>query len=182
MTTATATRIAAGTWTLDAVHSNFDFIVRHAGVSWLRGSFDAAEGTLVADESGTLTLTGTADAASVHTKSEQLTGHLASPDFFDTAQYPNLTFASGAFTVADDGSLTVPGKLTIKGHTEDVTLTGTLDAVDIDAFGNERVGIELTGMIDRTKFGVNWNAPLPGGGVMVANNVKLVAAIEFIKG
>lgn len=181
MTTATATQIAAGTWSLDAIHSNIDFVVRHAGVSWLRGSFDVAEATLTVSDSGTLQIDGEVDATSVHTKSEQLTGHLASPDFFDTAQYPKLNFSSDEFTVNSDGTLSVPGKLTIKGHTETIELTGRVDASGTDAFGAERVGIELSATIDRTLFGVNWNAPLPTGGVMVANNVKLIAAIEFVQ-
>jgi polyisoprenoid-binding protein YceI len=165
----------AGTWSVDPVHSDVSFEVVHAGVDVFRGSFGEFSATLTGDG-----LTGAAKVASVDVKDEQLSGHLLAPDFFDAARYPEITF-SAAELERNGNALTAKGELTIKGVTEPVELTGTISDPSVDPFGNERVGLTLEATIDRTDFGVSWNAPNQSGGDYLANDVRLVARLALKK-
>jgi polyisoprenoid-binding protein YceI len=165
----------AGTWSADPVHSDVSFEVVHAGVDVFRGSFGEFSATLTRDA-----LTGSAKVASVDVKDEQLSGHLLTPDFFDAARYPEITF-SAAELERNGTALTAKGELTIKGVTKPVELTGTISDPSIDPFGNERVGLSLEATIDRTGFGVSWNAPNQSGGDYLANDVRLVARLALKK-
>jgi polyisoprenoid-binding protein YceI len=165
----------AGTWSADPVHSDVSFEVVHAGVDVFRGSFREFSATLTGDA-----LTGSAKVASVDVKDEQLSGHLLAPDFFDAARYPEITF-SAAELERNGNALTAKGELTIKGVTEPVELTGTISDPSVDPFGNERVGLSLEATIDRTDFGVSWNAPNQSGGDYLANDVRLVARLALKK-
>ncbi len=173
MTTTTATT----TWTADTVHSTANFAVKHSGVATFRGSFDDVTGTL--DLSGEPRLTGEVDVPSIQVKDENLHGHLQSPDFFDTANTPKITFASTSVT-RDGDDVTIEGDLTIKGTTQRVTATGTWLEIEADMTGNPRIGVDIDTTIDRTAFGLNWNAPLPKGGVALANDVKLNVHLELV--
>ena len=167
----------AGTWNADPVHSSVSFEVGYSGVSTFRGSFREFSATL--DGSG---LEGTAKVASVDVKDEQLNGHLQSPDFFDAQRYPEVTFKATELDRGDGNAVTGKGELTIKGVTEPITLHGTISpAPTTDPFGREKVGLRLESEIDRTKFGINWNAPNQSGGDYLANDVKLVAELVLIK-
>jgi polyisoprenoid-binding protein YceI len=161
----------AGTWSADPVHSDVSFEVVHAGVDVFRGSFGEFSATLTGDA-----LTGSAKVASVDVKDEQLSGHLLAPDFFDAARYPEISF-SAAHLEREGNALTAKGELTIKGVTKPVELTGTISDPSVDPFGNERIGLTLEATIDRTDFGVSWNAPNQSGGDYLANDVKLVAEL-----
>ena len=114
-------------------------------------------------------------------KDENLVAHLQSPEFFDAEQYPRITFESTDIAI-EDGAVTVTGDLTLKGHTERVTATGTIVGPVEDPFGNTKVGLQLETVVDRTKFGLNWNAPLPKGGFMLANDVTLSVDLELVQG
>ena len=123
---------------------------------------------------------GTARGASVDVKDENLTAHLQSPDFFDVERNPELRF------VAEDvdlGSNTVeaPGEITIKGVTKPVQVRGILSEPIEDAWGNERLGLQLTASVDRTDFGLNWNMPLPTGDEALANTVTIFAELQLVK-
>jgi len=174
-------QVPAGTWQVDKIHSTVSFAVKHMVVATYRGSFKDFDATLASDDSG-LRLTGVVQAASVDVADENLQAHLGSPDFFDIERTPEIRFESAALQVAEDGSLTVEGDLTLKGHTERVQATGELSYIEADMSGGERVGLELETVIDRTKFGLNWNAPLPKGGFAVANDVKLSVHLELTRG
>jgi polyisoprenoid-binding protein YceI len=174
-------QIPTGTWQADKIHSTVAFAVKHMVVATYRGTFKSYDATLASDDAG-LRLTGVVDAASVDVADENLRGHLGSPDFFDVERTPEIRFESVDLAVADDGSLTVEGDLTIKGHTERVESTGNLSYIEADMSGNERIGVELETEVDRTKFGLNWNAPLPKGGFALSNEVKLTAHLEFTRG
>jgi polyisoprenoid-binding protein YceI len=171
-------RIApAGTWNADPVHSTVGFEVGYSGVSTFRGSFREFEATL--DGSG---LSGSAKVASVDVKDEQLNGHLQSPDFFDAERYPEIGFKATELSRTDDDHVTAKGELTIKGVTQPITLEGTVSAAPTtDPFGREKIGLTLESEIDRTEYGINWNAPNQSGGDYLANDVKLVAELVFIK-
>ena len=167
----------AGTWNADPVHSTVGFEVGYSGVSTFRGSFRDFEATL--DGSG---LAGSAKVASVDVKDEQLNGHLQSPDFFDAQRYPEISFKATELARTDGNHVSAKGELTIKGVTHPITLEGTASpAPTTDPFGREKVGLTLRSEIDRTEYGINWNAPNQSGGDYLANDVKLVAELVLIK-
>ncbi|HVP01654.1 MAG TPA: YceI family protein [Solirubrobacteraceae bacterium] len=168
------------TWTLDTVHSTADFTVKHMVVATFRGTFDTINATLDYD-GDTPKITGTVPVSSVVVKDENLYGHLQSPDFFDAERHPEITFVSTAVRAINGGpAVEVDGDLTIKGVTQPVTATGYITEPTEDIAGNSKVGVELTTVIDRTAFGLNWNAPLPKGGVAVENDVTLTVNLEFV--
>ena len=125
-------------------------------------------------------LRGTAQATSIDVDNEQLSEHLASPDFFDSANHPELRFQGGPLTVAGDGTVQVDGTLVVKGNSAPVTLTGTLTEPVSDPYGITKRGLTIHGSVDRTQVGLNWNAPLPEGGSMLADEVELTASFLFV--
>ena len=177
MTTATA--IPAGTYTTDGVHSSAGFSVKHM-LSTFRGSFGTVNATVTVEEDGSARLTGTVPVGSVIVKDENLQAHLQSPEFFDAEQYPEIRFDSVEL-VADGPTATLTGDLTIKGHTERVTAEGSVVGPIEDPFGNTKLGLQFETVVDRTKFGLNWNAPLPKGGFMLANDVTISVDLELAK-
>ena len=178
MTTATA--IPAGTYATDGVHSSAGFAVKHM-LSTFRGSFGTINATVSVDENGAATLTGSVPVDSVVVKDENLVAHLQSPEFFDAEQYPETRFDSVELTV-DGPVATLTGDLTLKGHTERVTAEGSVVGPIEDPFGNTKLGLQFETVVDRTKFGLNWNAPLPKGGFMLANDVTLSVDLELVQG
>jgi len=178
MSTAVEQQLPAATWSVDPVHSTIGFSIKYL-VSSFRTEFERYDATLdtTGDEPR---LVGTVDPASIRLKDENFHAHLQSPDFFDTERHPELRFESTSFRVAGD-ELVVDGELTIKGETRPVEGRGTLTAVETDPFGNDRVGVQLEAVVDRTAYGLNWNAPLPKGGLALANETKLVIDLYFVK-
>ena len=176
----TATTIPAGTYKDDGVHSAATFSVRHMVVSTFRGRFEDFSAELVVDEDGTAVLNGTVQADTIVVKDENLAAHLKSPEFFDTERHPEIRFESLRL-VRDGDRVTVEGDLTIKGHTRRVTGTGTITGPAEDPFGNTKLGLALETVVDRTQFGLNWNAPLPKGGFALADEVKLQVELELVK-
>jgi polyisoprenoid-binding protein YceI len=169
---------AASRWSVDKVHSNVGFAVKHMVVSTFRGRFENYDATLTAADDGTLRLEGTVDAGSIVVKDENLAAHLTAPDFFDTAAYPRIAFSS-TLVRAEGGRLIVDGELTIKGITRPIEARGTITEPLETLGGYVKLGIELEAIVDRTEYGLTWNAPLPKGGFALANEVKLVAELEF---
>jgi polyisoprenoid-binding protein YceI len=179
MTTAT-TAIPAGTYTTDGVHSSAGFAVKHM-LATFRGSFGTVNAQVTVDEDGSARLVGTVPVDSVIVKDENLQAHLQSPEFFDAEQHPEIRFDSVELTV--DGPIaTLTGDLTIKGHTERITAEGSVVGPLEDPFGNTKLGLQFETVVDRTKFGLNWNAPLPKGGYMLANDVTLSVDLELLQG
>jgi polyisoprenoid-binding protein YceI len=179
MSTITTSTIPAGTtWTADPVHSQVGFAVKHMVVSTFRSQFDDYDATLTAGEDGTLRLNGSVRADSIVLKDENLAAHLRAEDFFDTDRHPEITFAS-TLVRDENGALAVEGELTIKGVTRPIRATGTLTAPHVTFGDLPKVGLELEAVVDRTDYGLNWNAPLPKGGFALANEVKLQAGLEL---
>ena len=177
MSTISETRAAlpTGTWQVDPVHSTVGFSVKHMVVANFRGGFDTFSVTL--DETG---LRGTVDVASIGVSEPNLNGHLLSPDFFDAERNPQLSFTSTAIRVEGD-KLDIDGELTIKGTTRPVKIAGTVTGPVAGLGDTTRLGLELETVVDRTAFGLDWNAPLPTGGFAVGNDVKLVAELELVE-
>ena len=181
MSTTTTAPVAAGTWTIDPVHSHVGFAVKHMVVATFRGRFEDYRGALVADEQGAPRLEGSVDVDSIVVKDENLAGHLKSPDFFDSANHPRIEFVSDEVRLQEGGALELEGELTIKGHTHRVTAHGALVGPHVDIAGNEKLGVELEAVIDRREYGLEWNAPLPKGGFALENDVKLEVSLELVK-
>jgi polyisoprenoid-binding protein YceI len=180
MSVVTEQQLATGTWKLDPIHSSAGFAVKHMVVATFRGRFEDFDATLEVDENGQGKLVGTVKPSSIVVKDENLAGHLQSPDFFDSEQYPELRFESDSLRIEGDEAI-LEGELTIKGNTERVTARGGYVGPHEDIAGNTKIGVTLETVIDRTKFGLNWNAPLPKGGFALANDVALTVELELAK-
>jgi polyisoprenoid-binding protein YceI len=167
--------IAGGTWKSDPIHSSVAFAVRHMGVAPFRGGFKDFDATLVDGR-----LVGAARVESISTEDETLTGHLLSPDFFDAERHPELRFEAEEIR-RDSDDVVVSGQLTLKGETKPVELRGSISGPVTDPYGNARIGLELETTIDRTDFGIDWNAELPSGGQMLADEVELTAQLELVQ-
>ena len=180
MTTAQAeSTIPTGTWQSDPVHSRVGFSVKHMVVATYRAGFDDFEIRL-SDEDGQPKISGEAKVESIDARDEQQKGHLLSPDFFDADNYPAIKFEST--DVRRDGdTLTVDGELTIKDNTRHVTAVGETSGPVVDIADQEKIGIDLETRVDRTEFGLNWNAPLPKGGFAVDNEVTLSVHLELVR-
>jgi polyisoprenoid-binding protein YceI len=177
-TTETLTIAPAGTWRLDPVHSSVGFEVDYLAGTF-KGDFREVEATLVVSGESAR-LEGTAKVASVDVKDENLAAHLQSPDFFDAERHPELRFT--ADDVALDGAtVTVQGEITIKGVTKPIELSGAVTPPVADPYGNERIAIKLSTIVDRTEFDMNWNVPLPTGQPALANEVQIIADLYFVK-
>jgi polyisoprenoid-binding protein YceI len=168
-----------GTFAVDPAHSTVGFEVKHLGIATVRGRFTVISGTLTGGEEPQLE--GVVDLTSATTDEEQRDGHLASPDFFDVERFPQATFRSTSFEQLGDGAIRIVGDLTLKGVTREIELTGSVAGPATDPWGNERVGLELAGVVDRTNFGVDWNAPLPGGGFLLPDDVRIVIGVSAVK-
>jgi len=169
--------LPAGTWTVDASHSEIGFVARHLMVTKVRGSFTDVSGTVeVAENVSDSVANVVIKTASVSTGTADRDGHLKSADFFDAETYPDMTFVSTAF----DGE-TLTGDLTIKDVTKPVTLDVEFNGVATDPWGNEKAGFEATADINRTDWGLTWNANLEKGGVLVSEKIKLVLDVQLAK-
>jgi polyisoprenoid-binding protein YceI len=170
-----------GTYNVDPAHSSVGFEVRHMGIATVRGAFKKFQGSLESTDA-TPTLSGSVEVATIDTGDAQRDAHLAAPDFFDAEKYPQIAFTSSAVEPASDGQVRLSGEITIKGITKPIELTGVIaDAGTTDPWGNERVGLELQGSIDRRDFDLKWNQTLPNGNLLVANEVKLVVSVSAVK-
>ena len=173
-----ATHIPAGDWEIDPVWSALEFEVRKLGLVAIKGRVPGFTGHIVGGAEPAIS--GTVDATTITTFDETRDGHLQAPDFFDTARHPELRFESTSVS-SDADELVARGNLTIKGVTRPIELRGSFAGSDQDPWGNERIGLELTGTVDRTAFGLEWNAPLPGGGFLLPNDVVLKATFAAIR-
>ena len=168
----------AGTWQLDKVHSSVALQVPYLAGAF-NGSVREFDGTLDLADAGAA-LTGTAQVASIDVKDDNLSAHLQSPDFFDAESYPELSFASDAIAL-DGESVRVSGEITIKGVTREIAATGAAHGPVANLQGNDSLRLQLATTVDRTAFGVSWNAELPGGGEALSNEVTILAELYFVK-
>ena len=169
----------SGTWDLDPVHSTIGFIARHLMVSKVRGEFTSFEAQVVtAPNPLDSTATATIDLSSVSTGNEMRDNDLRSTNFFDVETHPKMTFASTAIR-QDNEIFLVDGDLTIRGVTKPVTLAVEINGFGPDPFGGTRAGFSATAEINRTDFGVSFNAPVPGG-VMVSERIQIEIEAEAV--
>jgi polyisoprenoid-binding protein YceI len=173
----TATAPLSGSYTADPVHSSFGFAVRYQGVSVFRGTLSDVTASFA---DGRLEGAAKVESISIRTP-EQFRAHVLSEEFFDAENHPEVRFASSRVDLREDGNAHVEGDLTIKGITRPVEATGTWTAPAPDAFGRTRGHLQLEARIDRTEFGMNWNAPLPSGGQALDNEVTLTVDLSLIR-
>jgi|SRR5579875_1095273 polyisoprenoid-binding protein YceI len=170
----------AGTWAIDPVHSEVGFTVRHMMVSKVRGRFTKFDGQIITAENPLDSqVTATIDVASISTGDENRDNHLRSSDFLDVAHHPTMTYRSTG--VRRDGDrFIVDGELTLRGVTRAVPLVVEVNGFGPDGYGGTRAGFSATAEINRRDFGVNWNAALDNGGVVVGDKVTINLEIEAI--
>ena len=171
------------TWTIDTAHTEVAFKVKHLVISTVTGKFTSFEGTVESskDDFTDAQIKFSADIDSIHTGNENRDGHLKSPDFFDAANFPKLTFTSTEIVKKSNDEYQVKGDLTIRGTTKPIVLNVEYGGVQKDFYGNIVAGFEITGKIDRQEYGLQWSAVTETGGVVVANDVKLAINVELIK-
>ena len=166
--------LPTGTWSGDTVHSTVGFAVPYLAGTF-QGTFSDFEARL---SDGALR--GTAEVASIQAKDPNLEAHLQSPEFFDAERFPQLSFEAHDIS-RSGGDLTIAGEVTLKGHTEPVEIRGHVNDPAPDPYGGERFGLQLEAKVDRTKFGLNWNNPLPSGDPALANEVTIIVDLQLVK-
>ncbi|MCU0432690.1 MAG: YceI family protein [Bacteroidia bacterium] len=167
-------------WSLDPTHSELQFKVKHLMITNVTGQINVISGEVEAEDASFngARVNFTADLNSINTGNEQRDGHLKSPDFFDAAQYPAIRFESGSYNAAEGK---ISGNLTIRDVTKPVTLDVEFSGTNKDPWGNQKAGFSVSGKINRTEFGLGWNAALESGGVLVSEDVKLSAELQFVQ-
>ena len=181
-TTSPSTLIPTGTWAIDPAHSKVGFAVKHMGIANVRGEFTDFDGTLeIGEDLSSAKVYGTVRAQSVDTNEPQRDDHLRSSDFFDVAQYPELRFESTSIEALDDEEFRISGQLTVHGVSNEIVLHAEVQGTDIDPWGNERVGLEVTGQLSRGDYGMTFNQALGSGNMLVGDKVKLALDISAVK-
>jgi polyisoprenoid-binding protein YceI len=172
--------MSATKWSLDPTHSELQFKVKHLMITNVTGQFGGLTGEIESENEDfkNTKITFSADVNTINTSNEQRDTHLKSVDFFDGATFPELKFVSDSFN-AGDGK--VIGDLTIKDVTKSVTLDVEYSGTNTDPWGNLKAGFSIEGKINRTDFGLTWNAALETGGVLVSEDVKISAEVQFVK-
>lgn len=181
MSIATRTTLPTGTWNVDPSHSNVEFSVKHLGIATVRGAFNEFEGTFEVDDDGSARARGTVKAASVDTNEDARDTHLRSEDFFHAEVHPELEFESTEIRPLDEDTFEIHGELTMRGVTRPVVLNAEVQGTETDPWGNERVGLEASGQLNRGDWGMTFNQALGSGNMLVSDKVKLTLDISAVK-
>ena len=175
--------MATKNWTLDPTHSEIQFKVKHLVISTVSASFGDFSGDASTPndtfQNGQINIR--INAASINTNNEQRDGHLRSAEFFDAESNPEITIKTTSIEQVDDDEYLIMAEFSMKGVTKVIEFKGEYGGQATDGYGNQKVGLEVKGKIDRKDFGLNWNAVIEGGGLTVSNDVKLVANLQFIQ-
>ena len=176
--------MAKSKWVLDPMHSEVQFKVKHLVISTVSGFFKSFEGSLETDNEDftDAKIDFSLDIDSIDTNQSQRDEHLKSPEFFDAATYPKITFESTSFTKTDEeDEYELAGNLTIKGITKPVTLDVEFGGAAADFYGNTKAGFEISGKINRKDFGLTWSGVTEAGSVVVGEDIKLLINVQFAK-
>lgn len=171
-------------WTIDPAHSEIQFKVKHMMISTVTGSFGKFGADIEAngDDLSTAKIRFHADVESITTGNGQRDGHLKSTDFFSGEKHPQIVFTStGSKAVDGDGSWTLLGDLSMNGITKPVELDVEWGGVMKDPYGNTKAGVSIHGKVNRKDWGINWNAALEAGGVMVSDEVRIACEVQLVK-
>ena len=172
------------TWSIDSVHSEISFRVKHLMISTVSGKFGSFEATV--ESSSDTSFAGakvsfSAEVDSVSTGNEQRDGHLKSDDFFNAASFPKIVFSNGLLKEISEGSYKLIGELTLRDTTKSFEMNVSYSGMMTDSYGNQKAGFEATGTLSRKEFGLKWSATTEAGGVVVADEVKLILDIQLQK-
>jgi polyisoprenoid-binding protein YceI len=182
ISTSSTTIVPTGTWTVDPAHSTVGFSVKHLGIATVRGKFEEFEGTLeVGEDLSSAHAHGVVKAGSINTNDSGRDEHLRSADFFGVEANPELRFESTAIRPLDEDTFEVDGELSMNGVTNPVTLTAVVQGTETDPWGNERVGLEVIGQLNRKDWNMTFNQALGSGNLLVGEKVKLELDISAIK-
>ena len=187
MTTATSTTTSSPTtrtkWAMDPSHSEITFKVKHLMIANVKGEFQKFNASIeaVGTDFNHARVHATMDAAGIFTNDENRDKHLRGADFFDVENHPHLVFNSTGMHHVSGNDYKLTGDLTIKGVTKPVTLDVEFGGMNKDPWGNEKMGFSLSGKINRKDWGLNWNAALETGGVLVSDEVRINAEVQFTK-
>jgi len=174
---------AQTTWVFDQSHSSVRFSVDHMVISQVEGQFTSYDGNVktTKDDFSDAEINLNIDLNSINTADEKRDGHLKSADFFDTANYPNMKFVSTSVTTTANGKYNLKGNLTLHGVTQEVTLAMSYGGTVKDPWGNTKAGLKVTGKINRTDFGLKYNAAMETGGLLIGEEVEITCKVELIK-
>jgi polyisoprenoid-binding protein YceI len=182
MTTATVAAPGTSTWQIDPSHTEVEFSVRHLMISNVKGRFGAMQGQVTLDPASPQKagVNVTIDVTSIDTREEKRDAHLRSPDFFDVDHFPVMTFTGATVHGNPEGEFQLSGDLTIRGVTRPITLDVTFEGAGNDPWGGTRRGFSARGKLLRSAFGLEWNAALETGGVVVGDEVKIMINAELV--
>lgn len=174
--------MATTNWTLDPTHSELQFKVKHLMITTVTGSLNVLSASLTStsDDFENAQVKFEAETASINTGNTDRDNHLKGGDFFNADEFPKISFESTSLT-KDGGDYTLKGDLTLKGVTKPVKLDVEFGGIATDPWGNTKAGFTISGKINRTDFGLSWNAALETGGVMVSEEVKILGELQFVK-
>jgi polyisoprenoid-binding protein YceI len=175
--------MATTKWALDASHSEITFKIKHLMISTVTGHFDKFDASVETEgtDFSTAKISFSADVNSINTKNEQRDGHLKSAEFFDAENHPQITFTGKSLQKVSDDEFKLTGDLNLRGVSKEITLDVEFGGFMTDPWGGERAGFEVSGRINRKDFGLQWHAVTETGGIVVSDEVRLHAAVEFIK-
>ncbi len=174
---------AQTTWNFDPAHSSIRFTVDHMVISEVEGQFSTYEGSITAteDDFSDAKINFVIDVNSVDTNNEKRDAHLKSADFFETSKHPKMTFVSTSVEKIKDGKYNLKGKLTLHGVTKEIALAMTYGGTTKDPWGNTKAGLKVTGVINRSDFGLKYNSVLEAGSLMIGEDVTITAKVELAK-
>lgn len=173
--------MATTKWVMDPTHSELLFKVKHLMITNVKGEFRKFSGEIDGEDFTKAPVKVKIESSSVFTNNDDRDNHLKSGDFFDVENHKELTFESTSFEKVDDDEYKLKGILTIKGVSKEVALDVEFGGTNKDPWGNEKAGFSLSGKINRKDWGLNWNAALESGGVLVSDEVKIQAEVQFVK-
>ncbi|MCX8143575.1 MAG: YceI family protein [Bacteroidia bacterium] len=170
-------------WVIDKSHSKVQFDVAHLVISEVTGQFKSFDGSVLSDKPdfSDAKIEVSIDVNSINTDDEKRDGHLKSPDFFDANKYPKITFKSKSLKKVNNNLYKLTGDLTMHGVTKEVVLDVQFNGIKNDPWGNTKAGFKVTGKINRNDFGLKYNAPLEGGGVLIGEEVNITCNVELLK-
>lgn len=174
---------AQSKWNIDASHSSIRFAVDHMVISEVEGIFSTYEGSIITTKSdfSDAKINFTVDVNSVNTDNAKRDEHLRGADFFETEKYPKMTFVSTSVQKTGENKYNLKGKLSLHGVTKEITLAMTYGGTTKDPWGNTKAGLKVTGVINRTDFGLKYNSVLEAGSLMIGEEVTITAKVELAK-